>query len=256
MDASDFVAGAVLSQVQDGVEKVIAYWSKGWTKSQKNYSVTRREMLASLLAMEAFRYYLLGLENFDLRTDHACLRWLRNHKSDEPMVNRWLQRFSAFNFTVVHRAGAKHGNADALSRKPCDGCGLCQHEGEPCNPDQGVVRVANATQYCFTEAGAPHMSKKKARRRRMRAKRPVHAPVPDGEYTIWTPSIVAQHQREDEVLGSVMGWLESGGARPEWVDVSLKSSTLKYWWARFNGPHISSQGVLQLAWADRQGNQA
>jgi hypothetical protein len=90
----------------------------------------------------------------------------------------------------------------------------------------------------------------------MRGKRPVHTPVPDGEYTIWTPSIVAQHQREDEVLGTVMEWLETGGARPEWVEVSPKSATLKYWWSRYDGHCISSQGVLLLAWADRRGNQA
>jgi hypothetical protein len=34
-DASDFAAGVVLSQVQDSMEKVITYWSKGWTKSEK-----------------------------------------------------------------------------------------------------------------------------------------------------------------------------------------------------------------------------
>ena len=58
-DASNVAAGAVLSQVQDGQERVIAYWSKGWSQAQKNYSTTKREMLAALLGMEAFRYYLL-----------------------------------------------------------------------------------------------------------------------------------------------------------------------------------------------------
>ena len=34
-DASNVAAGAVLSQVQDGKEHVIAYWSRAWSPSQK-----------------------------------------------------------------------------------------------------------------------------------------------------------------------------------------------------------------------------
>ena len=33
-DASNAAAGAVLSQVQDNEERVIAYWSKAWSQSQ------------------------------------------------------------------------------------------------------------------------------------------------------------------------------------------------------------------------------
>jgi hypothetical protein len=45
-DASDYAIGAVLSQVQDGRERVIAYGSRCLDKTERNYCVTRREMLA------------------------------------------------------------------------------------------------------------------------------------------------------------------------------------------------------------------
>jgi hypothetical protein len=32
------------------------------------------------------------------------------------MIARWLEVLASFNFKVLHRAGASHGNADALSR--------------------------------------------------------------------------------------------------------------------------------------------
>jgi hypothetical protein len=38
-DASDHEMGAVLSQVQEGVEKVIAYYSRVLSKSKRNYCV-------------------------------------------------------------------------------------------------------------------------------------------------------------------------------------------------------------------------
>ena len=41
-DASDKAIGAVLSQVQDGKERVVAYGSFVLSTAQKNYCVTRR----------------------------------------------------------------------------------------------------------------------------------------------------------------------------------------------------------------------
>ena len=46
-DASDHGIGAVLSQFQDGVEKPIAFASRTLSKSERNYCVTRRELLAT-----------------------------------------------------------------------------------------------------------------------------------------------------------------------------------------------------------------
>jgi predicted SnoaL-like aldol condensation-catalyzing enzyme len=41
--------GAVLSQIQDGKEKVIAYYSKAFSRTERKYCVTRRELLVSQL---------------------------------------------------------------------------------------------------------------------------------------------------------------------------------------------------------------
>lgn len=45
-DASDYAIGAVLTQVQNGVERVIAYGSRALSKAEKNYCITDKELLA------------------------------------------------------------------------------------------------------------------------------------------------------------------------------------------------------------------
>ena len=116
-DASQSGIGAVLSQVQNGTEKVIAYASRSLTKAERRYSVTRLEMLAVVTFMRHFRHYLLG-RHFVLRTDHSSLKWLRSFKEPEGQIARWLESMQEFDFEVMHRKGVLHNNADSLSRHP------------------------------------------------------------------------------------------------------------------------------------------
>jgi len=74
-DACDVSVGAVLSQVQDGMERVIAYASRSLSKQERNYCITRKELLAVVYYARAFRQYLLG-RKFLIRTNHSALQWL------------------------------------------------------------------------------------------------------------------------------------------------------------------------------------
>ena len=119
-DASDVGLGAVLSQRQGNSEVVIAYSSRALSRPERNYDVTRRELLAIVYGLKAYKQYLLG-RHFVIRTDHAALQWLQ--RTPEPMAQlaRWLVFIEQFDFDVLHRPGARHGNADGLSRKPMEG---------------------------------------------------------------------------------------------------------------------------------------
>jgi len=116
-DASQEGIGAVLSQISEGNEQVIAYASRTLSKAERKYSVTRKELLAVVVFTNHFRPYLLG-RNFALRTDHSSLTWLHNFKEPEGQLARWIEKLQEYNFTILHRQGKQHQNADALSRRP------------------------------------------------------------------------------------------------------------------------------------------
>ena len=115
-DASDVGVGSVLSQIQEGKERVVAFASKKLNRTQQRYSVTRRELLAMVTFTHHFRHYLLG-KKFLLRTDHGSLRWLFNFKDPRGQVARWIEALSLYSFDIQHRPGRSHQNADSMSRK-------------------------------------------------------------------------------------------------------------------------------------------
>ena len=114
-DASDYCIGGVLSQIQDGEEKVIAYGSKMLNKAERNYCVTDKELLSIRYFVEYFRQYLLG-RKFTVRTDHRALSFLFSFKEPKGRLARYLEILSAYDFTVSYRKDSGHSNADGVSR--------------------------------------------------------------------------------------------------------------------------------------------
>jgi len=81
-DASDKSIGAVLSQVQDGQKRVIAYVARSLSKNEMNYCAYRKELLAVVYFTRHFKQYLLS-SRFFLRTDNSSVSWLQ--KTPEPL---------------------------------------------------------------------------------------------------------------------------------------------------------------------------
>jgi hypothetical protein len=114
-DGSSIAVAAVLSQVQGGQERSIAYASRKLNKAERAYSASELEMLALVWATKYFRCYLYG-RKFLVRTDHAALRFLHQFADNNSRLMRWSLRLADFDFVVEHRAGSKIAHADALSR--------------------------------------------------------------------------------------------------------------------------------------------
>ena len=75
-DASNVGLGACLYQVQNGVTRVIAYASRGLSKSEQNYPAHKKEFLALKWAVtDKFHDYLYG-RNFTVITDNNPLTYV------------------------------------------------------------------------------------------------------------------------------------------------------------------------------------
>jgi len=115
VDASGAGLGAVLSQEgDDNKDHVISYWSRAIPRRKGLYISTELECMYSV---KHYRPYLWG-KRFEIVTDHNSLKWLMNLKNPTAKLQKWSLDLAEFDFTITHRAGRLHNNADALSRPP------------------------------------------------------------------------------------------------------------------------------------------
>ena len=105
--------GAVLSQMHDGQERVIAYASRGLKPNEKNYSAYLLELAAAAWAIDNFAVYLRG-RRFTLYTDHKPLETLSTVHTKT--LNRLQQQLLEFDFDIRYKEGKENTAADALSR--------------------------------------------------------------------------------------------------------------------------------------------
>ena len=111
-DASILGLGAVLCQVQDGVEKVISYASK----SETEYLVHKLEFLHLKWAItEQFQEYLYR-NTFDVYTDNNPLTYVLTTAKLDAMGHRWITGLANSNFHIHYKSGKSNVEGDALSR--------------------------------------------------------------------------------------------------------------------------------------------
>ena len=103
-DASDIGTGAVLSQVQDEEERVIAYVSKSLEGSEQRYCTARKELLAVVRALKHFKCYLYG-QKITVRTDNSAVSWLHRSKDPVGQPARWIEVIDTYDITFQHRPG-------------------------------------------------------------------------------------------------------------------------------------------------------
>ena len=239
-DASDVAIGAVLSQIQDGTEKVIAYGSKSLSRTQRNYCVTDRELYAVRYFTEFYRCYLLG-RKFLVRTDHQALRWLFSLKNPSSRIARWIESFGEFEFEVEHRAGNKHSNADGMSR--CSNPWNCQcknFENLRCGPCKKCLRKTELM------SGEPEIDESNEETIRRAGENPHHS------WPLKTTRISFRRmQQQDSRISMVYDWVKAG-KRPTSGEISALSPEVRHYVLLWDSLFIQD-GILCRTFAKKDG---
>merc|ERR1711893_323270 len=258
-DASDVAMGAMLSQVQEGQEKVIAYGSKALSREEKNYCLTRRELLAVVYFVDHYKYYLAGGKPFTIRTDHASLRWMMDQKEPEHQLARWYARLSGYKpFEFQHRPGKKHGNADSLSRLGSGKCFrggncLCQQQEVECPDPYGLApgeKSASEIVATIREASAedePQAEPEVVDREPEEQDKVEHPQGQEGLLVGYTREQMRVQQEADPDLKQVKAWKASGKPCPPKEAYSSLSGTAKYLIGRWDQLEVRD-GLLCYSW--------
>jgi hypothetical protein len=112
-DASDSGLGAVFIQEKDGKRYPIWFASRTLKPAETRYSVSEKECLSVLWAINKFQGYF-EYSRFVIETDHQALSWLRKLKA------RWFLALQMYNFEERYKPGNSVSirGADTLSRLP------------------------------------------------------------------------------------------------------------------------------------------
>ena len=226
-DASGWGLGAVLARVQDGEERVLAYYSRTLTKAEQRYCVTRRELLALVAAVKHFHHYVYG-RNLEVRTDHGALRWLLNFKNPEGQMARWIEVLQTYDITIKYRPGTQHLNADGLSRRPCESCTHCEKREDK--------ERKLAEEELLAYEGQPWMCLIRGIREEPNQEKPW--------IQNWTAEQLRSWQEEDPDLKALLGWKESE-EKPTWQQMRGEGPILREYYIKWN-QIVLQDGVLYL----------
>ena len=116
-DASQYAIGAALSQRVGDEERPLAFASKMLNTSRQRYCTTKRELYAVVYFLRYFQGYV-RFSDVEIRTDHQCLKWLKNFRGPDQMYYRWITELDGWGTwtTITYRQGKANANADAMSR--------------------------------------------------------------------------------------------------------------------------------------------
>lgn len=116
-DASAFAIGGVLSQVQEGEERVISFESRvrRLNVTERNYPIHDRGLLAVMEMLRKWRHYIQNGHQTTVFTDNTATK----HILTKPMLmgrqKKWSEQLSEYDVQFQHRAGKLNIAAHALS---------------------------------------------------------------------------------------------------------------------------------------------
>ena len=152
-DSSTVGSGQILCQVQNGVEKVIAFNGSKYSKSQSKWTIYELEVFSFITGLKKFYKYLAGKEFTWICDCRSALKILNNSDEVNPRIVRWRVYASQFKFTTEHRAAKDMQHVDMISRIPEGETGHGTAEGSGQVPQDSRSRDGSKSDRASRESG-------------------------------------------------------------------------------------------------------
>ena len=119
VDTLDYTMGRVLSiEGKDGRQRPVTFLSKSLNKTERNYEIHDKEMLAIIRGLESWRHLLEGAQfKFEIWTDHKSLEYFMKAQKLNQRQAQWALYLSRFDFTLKHVPEIRMEKVDGLSRR-------------------------------------------------------------------------------------------------------------------------------------------
>ena len=120
-DASMYCAGGRLYQKNDsGDEMLIAAVSRTFTKTERNYTIYKKEALALMYTLRAMDFFLKYAPKVILLVDSKALTYIRLAKESSGILLRFSLELSKYEADIIHIPGEQNEISDLLSRQHVD----------------------------------------------------------------------------------------------------------------------------------------
>ena len=240
-DASNDGLGAVLTQMQNGRNRVIGFGSRTLSPAEKNYHLHsgKLEFLALKWAItEHFRDYLMYAHHFTVYTDNNPLTYVLSTAKLNATGQRWVAELADFDFTIKYLPGKRNCVADTLSRMPIDLDRYkedCVKEISPASI-QAIVDVVQINPIIATACVGALSTQ--------------GTPSPDTEELLAEPlqslpkSEIMAAQEQDSVVGPILRAMKRGTpiTSDERKELPPQSKSLMHEWKRIE---LGDDGILR-----------
>ncbi|CAC5421948.1 unnamed protein product [Mytilus coruscus] len=165
-------------------------------------------------------------------------------KEPEGQTARWITHLSEYEFSIEHREGKLHRNADGMSRIPCHQCG---------NDENNIATSAVNRQFCYVQNDTMRRHQELVNKN----------DISDGSRTACCSSRITDtsstlrdqssynnfqkaQQEQDKDIHVVLSW-DIGNKRPEFRDVEGKSPVVKDLLSKFDQLVLHNE-MLYIRW--------
>ena len=243
VDFSKTNIGGILTQKQDGVERLIQAAGRKTTPYESNYSSYKGEAAAVVFCCRRWEHILL-YDKFILHTDQRALVWLRSSSFPRGILARWIQELACYDFVIQHRPGRLNRMPDSISRSehpdhlPPPSRSEVEEESEYVNKMlQYIDRRQNLSDF-YTDDDGEIITLTNAE---------------TTELLDMTPATMKEEQEKDPILCEVRSWV-AAGTKPTKQQLQGSDELLRAYAQNYDHLRIHDGLLYQVKKVDKLSN--